>query len=146
MRLKYKIVSACVLIMCFVSCKNAYKNSEPGETDIVAVQTFPEDFDGFFTRFQQDSAFQMEHIVFPLEGKHTSYDSEEMLYWDKESWKLHGEYDESLTDFRRTYQVFNGIVIEIIQDKYDFSKIERRFAKMNNEWMLIYYGITSADQ
>lgn len=135
-----------VLLISFASCKDKSNDAGSYNPDIKSEIAFPKGFEAFFTRFHTDSLFQIEHILFPLEGKNSSYDPFEIYYWQKDTWKLHGEFDESLTDFTRSYQVFNEIVIETIQDKYAFSKMERRFAKIGDEWMLIYYAITTSDQ
>jgi hypothetical protein len=138
MQLKFRFTALLTLLLFIGGCRN--------HDDTSRTESFPEGFEAFYTRFHTDSLFQMNHILFPLEGKNSSLETEETKFWGKGNWVLHGEFDESLTDFNRSYRIFKGIIIEIIQDKYAFSTMERRFAQIDGEWMLIYYAITTSDQ
>lgn len=140
MRMKTKYLLF-VAILVFSACQQQTKTQNSNESASVSEQQYPEGFEEFFDRFHKDSVFQLSHIVFPLEGKQIKDEQNYDFLWPKENWVLHKAFDENLTDFEKTYQVINNIVIETIRDKYNFSKIERRFAKLGDEWMLIYYAI-----
>jgi len=144
MPLKNNLLLIITLPLFWIACKSDRRDVAENSEDLTSEQNFPEGFESFFTRFHSDSLYQLEHIVFPLEGKNDAVDPERAYYWTPDNWKLHGEYDESLTDFSRSFRVVKDIVIEIIQDKYAFSRMERRFAKIDGEWMLIYYGISTS--
>ena len=103
-----------------------------------------EDFEAFYQRFHADSLFQMEHIAFPLAGLPTHADSLEdgkSFFWQEDNWVLHRAFDNSLTGYERSRKRFESdIIVEtIVQKDTDIGMI-RRFVKMDDEWMLIYYA------
>ena len=94
----------------------------------------------FYDRFHSDSAYQMEHIIFPLAGV-PAYDSlrTEDWSWEKEQWVLHRTFDDRGGTFRRNWYNVNSVIIEKISDSSDRFTMERRWVKMGGEWQLIYY-------
>lgn len=120
-----------------LACNSKYK-TEDQMTDL------PNDFLEFFERFHTDSTFQMATILFPLEGKKVkNNDSEAPFqpdYWYPEDWVLHKPYRDDLNEFNRTFDVFSThLIIEYIYLKGGKIGMERRFAKMGDQWKLIYY-------
>jgi hypothetical protein len=109
------------------------------------VDTLPDDFVAFFDRFHTDSAYQMEHIMFPLEGLPTSTGDGDTLtttryFWQKADWKIHHRFTDPGHDFEQWYEVLNDRVIEHwIQMKGTNLYMKRRFAKLADGWHLIYY-------
>lgn len=144
MHMKFKLLLIC-LIAILTSCVQKSDSSLNNSSEPRSLQQYPEGFELFFYRFHKDSIYQLNHIMFPLEGEHVNYEGNSVFKWQKENWVLHQAFDESLTDFEKSYQIINGIVIETIRDKYNFSKIERRFAKLGDAWMLIYYSMIRID-
>jgi hypothetical protein len=127
------LVSLTLLII--LGCKPEAKKSETGEVS---------DFTAFYERFHQDSAFQMEHILFPLQGLPSSADSAQLLdrnfRWQAEDWAIHRPIPANSDFSSKLLPVDEALVIEqIIHNSGDYA-IERRFAKMNDEWLLIYYA------
>jgi len=61
-----------LLFVLFCGCNNNSKskteirNLEKDTTSLFEIQTTEEDFQSFFTKFQQDSVFQLARIKFPL--------------------------------------------------------------------------------
>jgi len=104
--------------------------------------SLPDDFKIFYKKFHTDSSYQMKHIIFPLEGIPSYADSlglvENNFYWKREDWVLHKDLvDES---YRKEYSILpNEIINEkmILKDKP--IGLQRRFAKISGEWMLIHY-------
>ncbi len=98
----------------------------------------------FYDRFHSDSVYQMEHIVFPLEGIPARLEDgivPEGFAWQKETWKLHKLFDGSDGKFVQTLdEVGNALVIDQIKDTAGDYGMQRRFAKMGDEWFLIYYA------
>ncbi len=103
------------------------------------------DFDVFFDKFHRDSLYQMQHITFPLEGLPSDANAETIasgsFRWDAENWQLHRPFNNANHEFSRELLSFgNDLVIEkIIHKSGEYGTI-RRFAKMGNEWYLIYYA------
>ena len=109
------------------------------------VQPDIQTFEAFYEEFHKDSTYQMLHITFPLEGLPSDADAETIaagdFRWDAENWELHRPFNFATNDFERDLVAFgNDIVIEkIIHRSGQFGTI-RRFAKMGDEWYLIYYA------
>jgi hypothetical protein len=117
-------------------CKSKEQQSElPG---------LPEDFEVFYVKFHTDSAFQMEHIIFPLEGHVRLMENQieiiNPISWEKDDWTLHKPFNDHGGTFTQKYIMTDNVVIEKINDRSNFFRMERRFAKLGDEWSLIYYG------
>ena len=127
------------------SC-NPKANTSTTETEgQKAVDTLPDDFVAFFDRFHTDSAYQMAHIMFPLEGlPATTGDGDTLTitryFWQKGDWKIHHRFTDPGHDFEQWYEVLNDRVIEHwILMKGTNLHMKRRFAKLEDGWYLIYY-------
>ncbi len=127
------------------SCKPKEDSPEAENTEAVEVDTLPDDFVAFFDRFHTDSAYQMEHILFPLEGLPASTGDGDTLtsnryFWQKEDWKKHNRFTDPGRDFVQWYEVLNDRIIEHwIQMNGTNLCMRRRFAKLDDGWYLIYY-------
>lgn len=103
----------------------------------------PEDFFDFYKKFLSDSSYQMEHIIFPLQG--IPSDADGLLYgndykWEKENWTIHKAFDPKTSGFTSYFTPFQPtIVIEKIQHNSGQFYMTRRFAKMDTSWYLIFY-------
>ncbi len=118
-------------------CKNESNTIDVSDPDI------PQDFSHFYISFHSDSSFQMNHILFPLEGHpaaDTSYVDPDDFKWQKETWKLHNfdHFDADQFDVNRKI-TDSTLITEVITDKVSGFGIKRRFAKFNDDWFLIYY-------
>lgn len=140
-----RISSVLHLAICFylfsaIACKqnapveNAIENSE--ETD-----TLSRDFVEFYRTFHNDSTYQLSHIAFPLSGiMQDTAGRDSAVVWNADTWKLHKEVvpDEFWSvDFTIPLE---NVVIEFIHAKDGSFWMERRFAKIDSHWNLIYYG------
>ena len=110
-----------------------------------ADESMPEGFLAFYQRFHEDSLFQLEHIVFPLQGIPAEADSmtivEGSFRWQKENWVMHHPIEDAGTQFSRSMKkVGDEIVIENITVAKGQYGMQRRFSKMSDEWYLIYYA------
>lgn len=129
------------LLMIFVGCKSS---KEEQSYDPSAKATYETDeFLEFYERFAKDSLFQLEHIVFPLEGIKAPKDSTDVIRpdfkWQKENWIIHKPFDDMGGTFSRELMDINGIVIELISDNTGQFTMERRFGNLSSGWHLIYY-------
>ncbi|MBP7822100.1 MAG: hypothetical protein KA010_04200 [Saprospiraceae bacterium] len=132
---------AAIALSLFVSCKGTKKDAD---TQIV-MSKLPQDFIEFMEKFHTDSAYQMEHITFPLQGLPMAADSVEMgdgqFRWQKNDWTLHKPFDTAANEFNREFiQVSDDIIIEKVSTKEGSFGMERRFSRMSNGWNLIYYA------
>lgn len=110
------------------------------------ADTLPSDFVAFFDKFHADSAFQIAHILFPLEGLPSADTESDTLttkrfFWQKLGWKKHNKFTDPSHQFLEWFEVINDRVIEHwIQMKGSNMFIHRRFAKLDDGWYLIYYA------
>jgi hypothetical protein len=136
-----------LLILINQGCKLSNKE-EQKQADTTAVNdTLPKDFVIFFDRFHADSAYQLAHISFPLEGLPNSSaddsltNSSQRYYWQKDKWQLHRPFTDPSHQFDQWFEMLNDRVIEHwIWTKGTNLFLHRRFAKLDDGWYLIYYA------
>ncbi len=115
------------------------------DPDAVSADTLPGDFSKFFNQFHEDSVYQVEHIMFPLEGLPASTGDGDTLtsnryFWQKADWKIHRHINDPGQNFDNWFEVMDARVIEHwIQMKGTNLYMRRRFAKLDDGWHLIYY-------
>jgi len=134
--MKYKILLLLLPFVVFPACQS--KKATPGK----AGKT---DFDAFYERFHADSLYQMAHINFPLPGMPDHADSLTNVAdfrWQKEDWIMHRPIDLSeKSGFKREFSVVGeDLINETVYHTSGRFAMERRFAKIGNEWYLIYYA------
>ena len=128
-------------LLLFFACKNQPQNG----TDTPPDTSLPEGFSEFYQRFHQDSAFQMNHIIFPLEGIPDNADKETIesgtYRWQREDWHLMRSVDYQMSEYRRDFiPLTDEMVMERILHKSGQFGMVRRFAIISSEWHLIYYA------
>ena len=137
-----------ILFLCVLLASCRQKPAEETALIIPAYET--REFLDFYEKFASDSVYQLEHIVFPLEGMPALRDSTDVIpadfKWEKENWILHKAYDDMNGTFTREFIDFKGIVIEKIGDNSGRYTMERRFSKMSDGWQLIYYRAMGLSQ
>lgn len=105
--------------------------------------SIPNDFFQFYTRFHADSAFQMAHITFPLEGLPTERDSTVAFSdfrWYPEDWVMHHPLNNDDDQFTQEFEIIgDGMIVETIRTKDLPLGMQRRFARLSDGWHLIYY-------
>lgn len=118
------------------------ENTEPEYTEESGL---PKDFLVFYDRFHSDSVYQLSHILFPLEGLPPDTDSltanNGTFRWQKETWVLHKHFDSMEGNYTQQFIPFGAnMVVEQIRHAQASYGMQRRFAKFDDEWQLIYYG------
>lgn len=125
----------------FYRCKPSQDQQSQDAATLAAYET--EEFLAFYDQFAKDSLFQLEHIVFPLEGIKAVTDSTQVINpdfkWQKENWVIHKPFDDMGGSFSREFMDIQGIVIEFISDESGQFTMERRFGKLSSGWHMIYY-------
>jgi len=124
-------------ILAVISCGNPKEKAANAE--------LPVDFQVFYELFHRDSSYQMEHITFPLAGL-PDYATPEQIQpggfvWEEAEWTMHkGKVPEN-SDFRKEIVILSDQMIrERLIHQSRPLMTERRFAKMGDEWFLIYYA------
>ncbi|MFZ1706003.1 MAG: hypothetical protein WAT79_16780 [Saprospiraceae bacterium] len=141
--MKNVFLSGCIILivgLTLFSCKS--KSGDDGKVETPLFET--KEFMEFYDRFSKDSVFQMEHIVFPLEGIRSPRDESDTLslnhLWQKEDWFIHGKFDDANGTFSvEMFDLAGKMVIEVISDESGSYSMERRFAKLSDGWNLIFY-------
>jgi len=134
-----------LFILIGLSCNSSADTKE--ETTVLeedALTTTMDEFETFYQKFHTDSIFQKEHILFPLKGLPTNADSAILksgdFYWQEEDWVTQHLVDPSSGFTPTVLPIDSALIIERIMYKDKQYAMERRFAKMNGEWKLIYYA------
>ena len=131
-----------IAICCFLAFSCRDKGSDAPD---VQLPTEYQGFADFYKRFHQDSAYQMEHIIFPLEGLPREADSALVssgaFHWQKEDWAIQRGFNLQNSSFeQQLIPVDEGLIIEKITHKAGDLGMQRRFARIGEEWYLIYYA------
>lgn len=137
--------SVFVAIALLSACKNQPQTGMKPDEVKTTVQ-LPQDFLAFYDKFHHDSLYQLEHVVWPLQGD-TSEQVDSTHYkkvpvrWQPGSWHMQ-RLDYNPNDYLREVQMLGDVlIIEHIRAKSANYGIERRFAKQpDDEWALIYYS------
>lgn len=103
-------------------------------------KTSEEDFKDFYTKFHEDSLFQINRIDFPLSGETTylSPAGKKATYWYKDDWAM----QTLLSDTMQLNQKFiraDSIMVDIIYDN-DGVGLTRYFSVRDNQWYLTFYS------
>lgn len=124
-----------------VSLLAACGDTAPGENAALPGGTaLPDDFKAFYAAFHADSAFQMEHIMWPLAGnvRADSSGTRRDLRYRAADWTLHRPLDaEGFT--REFNQVREGLIEETIRAETGNYAILRRWGYHDDAWRLTYY-------
>ena len=132
--------------MLFPACQNQPQTGSQPESVTQTTVPLPKDFLDFYEKFHRDSQYQVEHIVWPLQG-----DASEQIdsthykkvgaQWSPEAWRMQ-RLNYNPNDYHRDVQMLGDVlVIERIRAKAANYGIERRFARQSEgEWALIYYS------
>jgi len=131
---------AILILLCMCSCKHQQRTPQDA-TEQDEAPELPADFIAFYKLFHNDSAFQVDHIVFPLSGMaRDTAGRDSAIVWKQENWTLHNAVvpdDFWEVDFTMPLE---HIVVEFIHARQGGYWLERRFAKMDTSWYLIYYS------
>lgn len=132
-----------LLLPFLFACKN--NPSPPATAPDAEATELPAGFSEFYQQFHNDSLFQIEHIVFPLEGLPNNADSAivaaKTFRWTPETWRMQRQFDFQVSEYKREIvPLTESIVMErILHQSGDFGMV-RRFAIVGGDWHLIYYA------
>lgn len=102
-----------------------------------------EDFDAFYEKFHADTDFQMERIIFPLEGKSVDADGERE--WTPSNWiPMKVEiYDVDTDKYKTSYNKTENTFTQKFWLPGTGFSAEYRFEKRNGKWFLVYASDTN---
>lgn len=142
----FKFVAVFFAVMCafffFKKITNPTITANYEVVEQAQEMTLPDDYHTFYDMFHSDSVYQMERIVFPLAGLTQSKDSAqiaESIQWTAQDWRIHKPFDSQNGTFERVFTITGGVITETITANGGLFSINKRYAKLNGEWYLIYY-------
>lgn len=135
-----KYYALCLLIILLAACK---ESDGPTAEETAESLQLPVDFVEFYDRFHADSAYQVGHIQWPLQGI-TSSDSlrKPGFAFQKEDWRMHKVFDPEESGYRSEFEMLTeDLIVERINDRQGRYGLMRRWLRTNQEgeWMLIFY-------
>lgn len=153
MQLKLKMITFLTMLIfsiSWISCggkqNDADKAYEPNleVTSDDSTTELPDDFVKFYDQFHADENYQLDHITWPLRGLPDKADSvvvnQNDFFYLKEGWKMHHKLHDPEGIFDHYFAIVDPkLIIEKIEMNTTNLSMERRFAKMDGEWMMIYY-------
>jgi len=119
-------------------------NSTQSEEPILAGEAEGEQFSAFYSKFHQDSLFQIARISWPLNGNYVQDTAGQAVELGHElaDWTMHRPFNTG-QDFVQEFQpLTDDLIIEEIKARAGKYKIERRFARLSGGWHLIYYNVS----
>ena len=150
--MKYFIGFLAGVIVSSVFFTMKLRNMVDTEGTVVETQEYeevdeglPSDFLAFYQQFHDDSLYQFEHVIFPLQGIPADADSTTIVdgrfRWQKENWSMHHPIEDAGTQFSRSFKkITDDMVIENIRVAGGQYGMQRRFSKSGDDWYLIYYA------
>jgi len=142
-----RILSLVALGLTLYACQQSPEQQASQESPAVMPHSsdIPDDFLEFYRKFHQDEAYQLEHIIFPLKGLPQSADSvtiaADNFFWQQEDWVHHKSYDYETGDFSRKFiRYTDELITEQIRHRQAGVGLVRRYARMGDDWFLIYYA------
>lgn len=133
------------LLLLVFACKNNQTAPAATSNDAAEQEALPAGFAEFYQKFHADSVYQIEHIVFPLEGLPNNADSavvtSKTFRWTPENWRMQKPFDFQVSEYKREIvPLTESIVMErIVHNSGQFGMV-RRFAIVGGDWHLIYYA------
>lgn len=128
----------CICSLFILSCVQQKEELTKQEEIPDASVELSDEFQEFYAKFHADSIFQLSHIQFPLQTK--GADPSGNLTIAKEDWIINKPIDLSEGFFEQQFvPIGDNLLIEYINHTSAPLYMERRFAKLKTEWMLIYY-------
>ena len=131
------LFSTLIIIIILSSCGTRQQEQQASNDPFI-------EFMQFYNKFLQDSTFQMGRVLFPLEGMPSNADSAliaaKNFRGQKEDWIMHRPFEFEGSDFEQQFMPFDDdLIVESIVHKSGYAS-ERRFAKIEDKWYLIYYS------
>ena len=136
----WKATTVLVSLFLAVACGGERDGTAVAKTD---TPVLPAGFEAFYERFHADSAYQMAHVTWPLDGNVVEDAAGERRdeRWTPEDWRLHRPVDLGDSYEREVTTDADDLVTERIKTREGKYVLERRFAKLGGDWYLIWYRV-----
>ncbi len=139
----FRSFAVALLLTVLSACGGAGGSASAGAADRELVSKFSAEFANFYHLFHADSSFQVEHIAWPLDGNLQKGDAGALVdvRWQPEDWQIHKPLELGSGYVQEVDNSQPDLVIERIKTTEGAYIIERRFAKLGEDWWLIYYRV-----
>jgi len=138
-----KVLALLALLM-FIFIPGCRETATKASFTLEDAANLPASFQDFYLKFHQDSMFQMTHILFPLKSPDLDKSvpgSPAEIIWTADNWLLHQPFSDEGGAFSRKFHMLDEYLItEYILLNAGGYALERRFAYIGEEWMLIHYS------
>lgn len=132
-----------ILIVFVASCAKRKVDHTPEIVKEVVATNEPikpkaEDFAHFYSRFHNDSVFQLNRLDFPLQGEKVNYDNTEK--WTPENWMVIKTKirDIDTTQFNIIVQETDSVVSEQVEFKYETGyHFSCTYKLIKGKWFLV---------
>ena len=140
---RIQVILMGIVALSLFSCKESQKEGDSKHSE--TVNSGVPNFDEFYQKFHSDSIYQLNHIVFPLEGMPGQAGEQEYtnpnFRWQKEDWVIHKGFQNINDEFSLEFRpIDETLMIEVIRHKASNYIMKRHFAYMDDGWYLIYYA------
>lgn len=130
-----------LLSLLLVGCQSQGNKEEPAEA--LVGDTLPADFVLFYEQFHRDSSFQMDRIIWPLEGVPDNAGdrlTDRTFRWQRDEWRIMKPIDVQSSFQREFLPMSDELIIEKITNNTGQFGLIRRWAVISGDWHLIYYA------
>ncbi len=130
-----------LLSLLLVGCQSQGNQEEPAEA--LAGDALPADFVSFYEQFHRDSSFQMDRIIWPLEGVPDNAGdrlTDRTFRWQRDDWRIMKPIDVQSSFQREFLPMSDELIIEKITNNTGQFALIRRWAVISGDWHLIYYA------
>lgn len=161
--MKWYYLFIVIITACNLNKEKSLNNNIVEKNDIDTIlrdKKGNEIFDIFYTKFYQDSLFQISRIEFPLEGDNSNYIYNDEIqtkeietdvykiinknfYWKKEGWMFIETLEkDSVGEYFKELKKNKREIKEVISLKYSGFKCTRVFRMIDKNWFLVYYSLS----
>ena len=140
--MQYKGAFTAIIFLVVASMIASCSSDTQGNGNNQAQASLPDDFVMFYEQFHSDTAYQLSHISFPLEGlRFNDLDTTASANsWSAEEWRIHGLPTDLNGAYTLEYDILSQeLIAETIMDTAGTQAMQRRFALTSSGWQLIYY-------
>ena len=137
----------CLILVSALGISCANEKTENNQNDEIPMNepVIAEDFYEFYRNFHRDEQYQIDHIIFPLKGLPNGASADQIqadnFSWQKEDWVVQKSMDFETSEFKRRFVPYGQIMVEEnITHKNKPLGMQRKYAKIGEEWFLIYYA------
>jgi len=130
-----------LLGLLLIGCQSQDGNQQTDEG--LVDDDLPADFVSFYEQFHRDSAFQMERIIWPLEGVPDNAGdrlTDPTYRWQRNEWRIMKPIDVQGSFRREFLPMSDELIIEKITNSTGQFALIRRWAIISGDWHLIYYA------